>query len=181
VSSRLATKSAEGNCNSGIPASCNASGLPFVVVASSQLGTWTAASNYRWATADFDHCVVAATARVGGRGLDRVRCPGLTQYLLFRGRQGCYRGSMMVFHHDYDLLTGMPASTVALSSAGTTSAIAAVGTMLERRSSRQPSCFRLSSDPSAPAVGVCRGREQGPEENSHKYLSFAVVAARNVA
>ena len=104
------------------------------------------------------------------------------EYLLGGVTHGCYRGSMTVFRHDYDLLTGMhAASTVALPCAGTTSAIAAVWTMSERRSSRQPRCFRLFRQPSAPSVGVCPGRKQGPEENSHKYLSFAVLPARNVA
>jgi hypothetical protein len=104
------------------------------------------------------------------------------EYLLGGVTHGCYRGSMTVFRHDYDLLTGMhAASTLALSCAGTISAIAAVWTMSERRSSRQPRCFRLFRQPSAPSVGVCPGRKQGPEENSHKYLSFAVLPARNVA
>jgi hypothetical protein len=101
--------------------------------------------------------------------------------LLGRGGQRCYRGCMTVFRYDYDLLTGMPASTVALSCADTISGIATVWTMPERRSSRQPRCFRLFSQPSAPAVGVCPGRKQGPEEKSHKNLSFAVLPAWNVA
>jgi hypothetical protein len=89
---------------------------------------------------------------------------------------------MTVFRYDYDLLAGMhAASTAALSCAGTGNAIAAGWMMPERRSSRQPRCFRLFSQPSAPAVGVRPGRKQGPEENSHKYLSFAVIPARNVA
>jgi hypothetical protein len=89
---------------------------------------------------------------------------------------------MTVFRHDYDLLTGMhAASTVALSCAVTNSAIATVPTMAERRSSRLPRCFRLFRQPSAPAVGVCLGRKQGPEEKSHKSLSFAVLPAWNVA
>jgi hypothetical protein len=89
---------------------------------------------------------------------------------------------MTMFRHDYDLLAGMrTASTVALSCAGTISAIAAVRTMPERRSSRQPRCFRLFRRPSGPAVAVRPGRKQGPEEKSHRYLSFAVFPARNVA
>jgi len=87
-----------------------------------------------------------------------------------------------MFRHDYDLLAGMrTASTVALSCAGTISAIAAVRTMPERRSSRQPRCFRLFRRPSGPAVAVRPGRKQGPEEKSHRYFSFAVLPARNVA
>ena len=88
---------------------------------------------------------------------------------------------MTVFRQDYDLLTGMPASAVAFSCAGTVSGIVAVWTPSERRSSRQPRRFRLSSHLSAPLVGVCPGRKQGPEENSHKYLNFAVIPARSVA
>jgi hypothetical protein len=101
--------------------------------------------------------------------------------LLGSGAHRCYRGCMTVFRYDYDLLTGMPASTVALSCADTISGIATVWTMPERRSSRQPRCFRLFSQPSAPAVGVCPGRKQGPEEKSHKNLSFAVLPGWNVA
>jgi hypothetical protein len=106
------------------------------------------------------------------------------KYLLASGGSRCYPGFMTVFRHDYGLLAGMPgASTVALSCADTSSAMAAVWTMSERCSSRQPRCFRLFRQPSAPAaaVGVCPGRKQGAEENSHKYLSFAVLPARNVA
>src|SRR4051812_43744954 len=65
----------------------------------------------------------------------------------------CYPGCMTVFRHDHDLLTGMPTSTVALSCAENLSAIAAVRTMQEPRSSRQPRCFRLSSQTSATSVG----------------------------
>ena len=69
------------------------------------------------------------------------------EYLLGGVTHGCYRGSMTVFRHDYDLLTGMhAASTVALSCAGTISAIAAVWTMSERRSSRQPRCSGYSAN-----------------------------------
>src|SRR5438105_2067121 len=103
------------------------------------------------------------------------------KYLLASGYHRCYPCFMTVFRHDYALLTGMPASTVALSCAGTTNAIAAVWTMQERRSSRQPSCFRLSSQPSTTSVGLRPGRRQGPDENSHKYLSVAVRPARNAA
>src|SRR4051794_36229326 len=39
------------------------------------------------------------------------------KYLLGSGCCRCYPGCMTVFRHDHDLLTGMPASTVALSCA----------------------------------------------------------------
>ena len=99
-------------------------------------------------------------------------------YLLaFSGHSPYYR-CMTVFRHDDDLLTGMLASAVALSWAETIGAIPAVS---ERQSSRQPRCFRLSSHPSAPVVGVRPGRKQGPEEKSHRNLKWVVCPARNVA
>ena len=102
-------------------------------------------------------------------------------YLLaFSGHSPYYR-CMTVFRHNYDLLTGTYASAVTLSCAGTSSVIAVVGTLSERLSSRQPSCFRLSSHPSAPAVGARPGRKQGPEEKSHRNLKWVVCPARNVA
>jgi hypothetical protein len=99
-------------------------------------------------------------------------------YLLVITPHRRYHRYMTVFRHDYDLLTGMLASAVALSWAETIGVIPAVS---ERQSSRQPRCFRLSSHPSAPAVGVRPGRKQGPEEKSHKNLNLAVCPARNVA
>lgn len=106
-----------------------------------------------------------------------MRC----QYLLGSICRGCYRGHMSTFRYDYDSLAGMPAaSTVSLSCADTMSANAAGWTTAEDRDVRKPMCLRLLRHPSAPAVGACPGRKQGPEEKSHKNLSFAVVAARNV-
>jgi hypothetical protein len=88
---------------------------------------------------------------------------------------------MTMFRHD-DLLAGMhAASTVVLSCAGTISTNASVWMQTERRGLSQPRCFRSFRQPSAPLGGVRPGRKQGPEENSHKYLTFAVCAARNVA
>ncbi|MCV6992844.1 hypothetical protein H7I87_01080 [Mycobacterium timonense] len=88
---------------------------------------------------------------------------------------------MTMFRHD-DLLAGIPAgSTVALLCAETISVNAAARTMKERLGFSQPMCFRSFRQPSAPPVGVRPGRKQGPEENSHKYLSLSVCADRNVA
>jgi len=75
---------------------------------------------------------------------------------------------MTVLRHDEHLLTGMPASPVALSCAGTGLGIAAVGTLLERNGFTHL------------LAGVRPRRKLGPEELSHEYLSCAVMPARNV-
>lgn len=82
---------------------------------------------------------------------------------------------------DY-LLAGMhAASTVALSCAGTASAIASARNMAEHRGDSRPRCFRSFRQPSAPLVGERPGREQGPEEKSHISHSFAVCPVWKVA
>jgi hypothetical protein len=86
-----------------------------------------------------------------------------------------------MFRHDYDLLTE-DMSSVAWSCADLTSINDAIRTMAERRGGySQPMCFRSLRQPSAPSVGVCPDRKQGPEEKSHISLSIAVFPARNVA
>lgn len=87
---------------------------------------------------------------------------------------------MTMIRTDY-LLAGMQtASTVALSCAGTASAIASARNMAEHRGDSQPRCFRSFRQPSAPLVGERPDREQGPEEKSHTSLSFAVCPVGNV-
>jgi hypothetical protein len=83
---------------------------------------------------------------------------------------------MTVTRDDY-LQAGMHlASTAALSCAGT---ITSAWKDTER-SDRQPRCFRLFRQASAPLVGERPGRKLGPEDNSHISLSFAVCPAGNV-
>jgi hypothetical protein len=88
---------------------------------------------------------------------------------------------MTMIRRDYMFAGMQAASAVALSCAGTISADASVWNLAERRGFSQPICFRSFRQPSALPVGECPDRKQGPEENSHKYLSFAIFPARNVA
>jgi len=79
------------------------------------------------------------------------------------------------------LLAGMhAASTAAVSCADIIGASASVSVPTERRDFGQPSCSQSFREPSARAMGVRPGRKNGPEENSHNYLNFAVVPGRNV-
>ena len=83
---------------------------------------------------------------------------------------------MSVTHDDY-VQAGMHlASTAALSCAGTITSVKEI----TERSYRQPSCFRLFRQASAPFVGERPGRKLGPEDKSHISLSIAVGPARNV-
>ena len=83
---------------------------------------------------------------------------------------------MTLIRDDDDLRAGMlAASTVALSCAGAMGTDVAVWTTEDRRDLSRPRCFR-----SFLSVGEHPGRQQGPEENSHKHLNIAVVPARNV-
>jgi hypothetical protein len=82
----------------------------------------------------------------------------------------------MTVTHDDNLQAGMHlAFTAGLSCAGT---IASVWKDTER-SDRQPRCFRLFRDASAPLVSERPGRKLGPEDNSHISLNIAVCPARN--
>jgi hypothetical protein len=82
---------------------------------------------------------------------------------------------------DYDVLTGMlGASPVALSWNVRAGISAANPTMGQLESLQRPSCFRSLRQPSAPLLGVRLGRKLGPEDKSHKSLSSAVCADRNV-
>jgi hypothetical protein len=83
---------------------------------------------------------------------------------------------MTLFRYDEELRTGMlAASTVALSCVGAMGIDAAVWTTEVRHDLSRRRCFR-----SFLSVGERPGRQQRPEENSHKHLNIAVVPAGNV-
>jgi hypothetical protein len=93
--------------------------------------------------------------------------------------------SVIMIRRDYALV-GMPmASSAALSCADLTSQNGPSWTMLAERRGllRQPSRFRLFrlEQPSTRFLGVRPDRKLGPEEQSHKSLTFGVCAAWNVA
>ena len=111
-----------------------------------------------------------------------VRSCGVGCTILGIAGDCCYRKSVTMFCRGYDSLTGMlAASTVALLCAGKNNAKAAVWTLGEPFSFQRPRCFRPFRQPSAPLVGVRPVRKLGPEDKSHKSLSSAVSAGRNVA
>ena len=114
----------------------------------------------------------AVTAIAGGSIVGKLWCGD--------GEPRCYRDRVTMFRHRR-LLAGMhAASTVAVSCADITGTSASVSIPTERRDFGQPRCSHSFREPSARATGVRPGRKNGPEENSHKYLNFAVVPGRNV-
>jgi hypothetical protein len=84
---------------------------------------------------------------------------------------------MVLTRLDYTQAGMHLASTAALARAG----IITAGRENTERSDRQPSCFRLFRQASAPFMGERPGRKLGPEDNSHISLNIAVGPARNVA
>lgn len=91
-----------------------------------------------------------------------------------------------MIRRDYYATAGMlRASLAVLSCADLTNDVVPSWTILADRDRgiSQPSRFRLFrlEQSSAPSVGVRPDRKLGPEEQSHKSLTFGVCAARNVA
>ena len=83
----------------------------------------------------------------------------------------------MTFFHGFDPITGMLTASAVVSPCVESN----IAKLEDLRLVSQPSRFRSHRQPSAPAVGVCPDRKLGPEEKSHNFLTFGVVAARNVA